>query len=228
MPQNYEHKSVGVSEVNIDELKFSKFVRNVHLNLSDTDKNYQDGLYISQVNTVSLKEYVMYKSEYCRRYHTSKCSECGNLINMAAHIDNEGILKVSEVYKKQFPKSKYQSDKVVRRLMQLPVVILKNRYLYVTEQRPEIHYQTLNDWIEKTMPKTDTEKKLDKQTLKSLCELASTESDRKLIQSAATWDMSGKKAKQVYGIENHSQKLNQVKEAIANYQEIHEEIMKLC
>ena len=53
--QNYEHKSVGVSEFNIDELKFSKFVRNVRLNLSDTEKKYQDGLYISQVNTVSLE-----------------------------------------------------------------------------------------------------------------------------------------------------------------------------
>ena len=40
--------------------------------------------------------------------------------------------------------------------------------------------------------------------------------------------MSGKKAKQVYGIRNHSQKLNPVKEVIANYQEIHEEIMKLA
>ena len=37
----------------------------------------------------------------------------------------------------------------------------------MTEQRPEIHYHTLNDWIEKAMPKTDTEKKLDKQTLKN-------------------------------------------------------------
>jgi hypothetical protein len=46
---------VGVSEFNIDELKFSKFVRNVRLNLSDTEKKYQDGLYISQVNTVSLE-----------------------------------------------------------------------------------------------------------------------------------------------------------------------------
>ena len=78
------------------------------------------------------------------------------------------------------------------------------------------------------MPKTDTEKKLDKQTLKSLCELASTESDRKLIQSAATWDMSGKKVQASIWYGNHSQKLNQVKEAIANYQEIHEEIMKLA
>lgn len=78
------------------------------------------------------------------------------------------------------------------------------------------------------MPKTDTEKKLDKQTLKSLCELASTESDRKLIQSAATWDMSGKKAQASIWYGNHSQKLNQLKEAIANYQEIHEEIMKLA
>lgn len=227
MSQNLEHMSVGVSDF-IGEVKFSKFVCNVRSNLSDVGKNCENGLYISHLNTVSLKEYVVYRSEYCRRYHTSKCSECSNLVNMASHIDHEGILKVSEVYKRQFHESKYQSDKAIRRLMQLPVVILRNGYLFVTDLRPGIHYRTLIDWIKKTMPSTDTQKKLDKQTLKSLCELASTESDRKLTRSAATWDMSGRKAKQTYGIDDHTQKLTEVKEAIANYQKIQNEIMNLA
>lgn len=46
-------------------------------------------------------------------------------MNMASHIAQEGIVKVSEVYRRQFREAKYQSDKAVRRLLQLPCVIFK-------------------------------------------------------------------------------------------------------
>ena len=49
--------------------------------------------------------------------------------------------------------------------------------------------------------KDDIEHNLDKKTLKSLYELASTKSDRKLIQAAGTWGMSGKQARNTYCIE---------------------------
>ena len=52
--------------------------------------------------------------------------DCPALTNLASEILQKGIVKVSEVFKVQFP-SKYQSDKAVRRLMQLPVVILKGK-----------------------------------------------------------------------------------------------------
>ena len=95
------------------------------------------------MNVVSLEEYITYRFEYCKRYHREHCSECILLINMASHIAQEGIVKVSEVYRRQFPEANYQSDKAVRRLLQLPCVIFKQGNLYVTELRPELHYKTL-------------------------------------------------------------------------------------
>ena len=77
------------------------------------------------------------------------------------------------------------------------------------------------------MPDEKSVKHMSKETLKSLCELASTESDRRLIQSAATWGLSGKQANKKYGIDNNTLKINQVKEAIVNAQETHDEIIKL-
>ncbi|XP_068761299.1 uncharacterized protein [Montipora capricornis] len=180
------------------------------------------------MTAVSLEEYRRYRAEYCTRYHKEQCVECDALINMALHISQKGIVKVFDVYKSQFPEKKYQSDKAVRRLMQLPVVIFKQQHLYVTELRSDVDYKTFVDWIARTMPDEKSVKHMSKETLKSLCELASTESDRRLIQSAATWGLSGKQAKKKYGIDNNTLKINQVKEAIANAQEIHDEIIKLA
>lgn len=160
-------------------------------------------------------------------YHKEQCVKCDALINMALHISQKGIVKVSDVYKSQFPEKKYQSDKAVRRLMQLPVVIFKQQHLYVTELRSDVDYKTFVDWIARTMPDEKSVKHMSKETLKSLCELASTESDRRLIQSAATWGLSGKQANKKYGIDNNTLKINQVKEAIVNAQETHDEIIKL-
>ncbi|CAH3159030.1 unnamed protein product [Porites lobata] len=84
-----------------------------------------DQLRFSRMTAVSLEEYRRYRAEYCTRYHKEQCVECDALINMALHISQKGIVKVSDVYKSQFPEKKYQSDKAVRRLMQLPVVIFK-------------------------------------------------------------------------------------------------------
>lgn len=78
------------------------------------------------------------------------------------------------------------------------------------------------------MPGKEIEKKLDKQTLKSLCELASTESDRKLMQSVATWGMSAKQARKTYGIDDHSSKTRQVQEAMARAEDIRQSTMELA
>ena len=229
LPTESQGKSVGAVDT-IDEKKFCDFIQKARSGLSDVIKCYHNsGLYISRMNVVSLEEYTTYRSEYCKRYHKKQCSECTSLTKMASHIAQEGIVKVSEVYRRQFPDGNYQSDKAVRRLMQLPCVIFKVEYLYVMELRPELNYRTLIDWIGKTMPgKGNIERKLEKETLKSLCELASNESDRKLIQAAATWGMTGKQARNIYGIEEYSCKVRGVKEAIANVQEIRNEIMKLA
>ena len=125
LPTKSQGKSVGAVET-IDEKKFHHFILKARSGLSELSKCCQDcGLYISQMNVVSLEEYITYRFEYCKRYHKENCSECISLMNTASHIAQEGIVKVSEVYRRQFPEAKYQSDKAVRRLLQLLCVIFK-------------------------------------------------------------------------------------------------------
>ena len=167
-----QKKSVGANST-IDSRHFHDFVCNIRLNLTDiSEQSIRQGLYVSRMKSVSLEEYSAYRAKYCMMYHKNQCSACLPLMNMASHIIQEGIVKVSEVYKREFPATKYQSDKAVRRLIQLPVVILKLEHLFVTELKPDLDYRTLIDWIKKTMPGKEVDSKLDKCTLRSLCELA--------------------------------------------------------
>ena len=153
------------------ENEIHDFILKAYSGLSEHNKCYQDCGQISQMN-------ITYRFEYCKGYHKEHSSECSSLVNMASHMAQEGIVKVSEIYRRQFPEAKYQSN---------ISVIFKQGNLYVSELRPELHYKKLIHRRGKTMPgKDDIERKLDKQTLKSLCELAATESDRKLIQVAGT------------------------------------------
>ena len=109
------------------------------------------------MTAVSLEPYQTNRAESCTRYHNEKCTECSALNKMASHILQEGIVKVCDLYKRQFPSHKYQSDKAVRRLMQLPVVIFKQEFLFVTAYRPMLDYRKM-DWSTKLLPGKEIEK----------------------------------------------------------------------
>ena len=223
-----ETSSVGITRV--DEEKFTRFTHNVRLNLSNFDKFSSNGMYISLMTSVNLSEYVTYRTEYCKRYHKEMCIECKTLVQAATYILKDGIVKVSDVFKifSSTTACKYKSDKAVRRLMQLPVVIFKLKQLFVTENAPGVDYSRMIEWITKVMPMEYIDNTLNKQTLKSLCELASTESDRKLMKAVATWDMSAKQAKRKYGVDDHARKLLQVQEALAIANDINESVLALA
>ena len=133
----------------VDEEKFTKFTWKVHPGLSDLSKCTRgNGMYISMMTSVSLQEYITYRTEFCARFHKKNCMECPALTNIASQILQKGIVKVSQVFKMQFPSSKYQSEKAVRRMMQLPVVIFKGDNLFVTDLRSDVIYEKMVGWID--------------------------------------------------------------------------------
>ena len=100
-------ESVGKSGT-VDEEKFTKFTCNVRSGLSDLSKCTRgNGMYVSTMTSVSLQEYVTYRTEFCARFHKTNCMDCPALTNLASEILQKGIVKVSEVFKVQFPSSKY-------------------------------------------------------------------------------------------------------------------------
>jgi hypothetical protein len=223
-------KSSLVVSTDFDEEKYETFVANVRLKLSDVRLcRLEDGLYVSLISVVSLKEFVIYRGEYCKRCHNSHCTECLVLINMASYILKEGIAKVSEVFKMQFLNKIYKSDKAVQRLLQLPVVIVKGEFLFVTEKRPDVNYKILLELLPKMLPaEREVGSRISKETLRTLCQLASTESDRKLLKYIATWGQSAKQAKLAYSIDDNVRKVQQVNQAMLMANEIQKSVMELA
>ena len=72
------------------------------------------------------------------------------------------------------------------------------------------------------------EVELARRPLRTLCQLASTESDRKLLKYIATWGQSAKQAKLAYGIDDNVRKVQQVNQAMLMANEIQKSVMELA
>jgi hypothetical protein len=85
--------------------------------------------------------------------------------------------------------------------MQLPVAVfrIKNK-LYVAENRPDMNYIRFLKFLNMLVPVELMQKGISRENLNILCELASSEKDKKLIRVAATTKFSATRAKKELGI----------------------------
>ncbi|XP_028517481.1 uncharacterized protein LOC114575920 [Exaiptasia diaphana] len=120
--------------------------------------------------------------------------------------------------------------------MKLPVVVFRVgeigfQKLYVVEKHEDIDYQKMVRLIDNFTLQTKLENGgIRKETLRSLCNLASTESDRKLIQFAAceASKYSNKKAQNAFGIQSVSKLKDDVRNALNEAKRIREEVAELA
>ena len=165
--------------------------------------------------------------KYCKETHSSDCLECSSLVGVAKDILENELVEVSSVFRKYFPKVQYQSSKATRRLMQLSVVVFNlfesekpsNGKLYLMEQKEGVDYGHMINLMRKAVHKSNMLKNngtMTKELLRGLCQLASTESDRKLINFAVceSQGLSSKKARSKFGIHNYSSLQTNVYEAL--------------
>ena len=157
-----------------------------------------EGRYISKIEHLSLKEFVLIRRMFCEKHHLTKtCQECSKLISAAQTILEKGITLLKDVFVKHFLKdsSKYKTDKAIRRLVQLPVAIIpiysktkKSTTLYVTEKNSNINYQVFEQFTQSYVEVENqghVKTELSKKTLAMICKLASSEKDRCLIKYTA-------------------------------------------
>ena len=208
------------------ELCYVKYINYVDVNLSQDYKF--DNIYISHVKDLTLEEFIKARKIYCRlQGHGQQCY-CRSLINAAEEIHLHNICQMAFVYKKHFNHLQYKSDKAVRQLMQLPVVVfpIKNK-LFITEYSHGRDYKKLSKFIEDLVPENKCES-LSKEEMKLLCSLASSEKDRKLIRVAATSGSSVSQSKAKFGIENISVEREAVYAAIKELKAIRNAIEELA
>lgn len=196
-----------------------------------------DGIYQSLLSGLTILQFVKARTAYCLKYHALGCSECNSLIQAANEIISCGIADVADTFRKCFPSVKYSSYNAKRRFLQLPVVIFEisrqgkgSQRLCMIEQQTGVNYVTFVSLFHKLIPSGVTAGGINKATLDGLCNLASTESDKKLIKYAAcaARNLSAEKASRDYGISNYGKLRTEVEEALQKACEIRNEVMEIA
>ncbi len=213
-----EHTATGLKTL------FKRYSMYLKTNLTDNIKK-TDNLYLSRIQDLSLEEFVVARRTYCQKTHNQiNCSCCMPLINFALEIMDHSVVLLSVCFRKCFS-SVYKSDKAIRRIMQLPVAVFRaNERLFVTEYTPNMNYEKFTKFYSLLVPQTTMQKGISKESLKMLCDLSSSEKDKKLIRVAATAHLSAKQARKELGISDLAKERKAVSEAIEEFQDIRDAV----
>ena len=164
----------------------------------------------------------------CHDIHGDKtCDKCKSVVMASSKIAEKGIIPLSALYRQCFG-SMYKADKAIRHVIQLPVIIFRSfNKLFVTEFVDKVDFLKLTECISKYIPQQKLSTGINRESLQFLCELTSTEKDRRLVKVAACQGMSANEAKEV-GVSNLNEAKGMVFEAVQEYQEIKRAVNKIA
>ena len=108
------------------------YKNNLQHNLSDFNV-INSNIYISKIKDFTLKEYYSARRYICSHTH-NQCT-CDSMLQVAETVLTEGIVSMSEIFKKAFPDVTYHPRNAKRRLLQMPLVAVRVRTkLFLMEQ----------------------------------------------------------------------------------------------
>lgn len=205
--------------------KYAKYVKQ---NLTDGCKVTED-MYVTHLKDIKLNEYVVAVKKYCSIFHVAQeCSKCELILKVAGDLMDSGIVPLPALYRKHF-RSTYKSDKAIRRVIQLPVVIFRAfGQLFVTEYVEDVDFTKLASCVSHFVPEESLTSGMSRESLKVLCELASSEKGRRLIRVAASHGQTGNQARKSMGISNLHAERERVKEAVKEYEEIKKAVNEIA
>ena len=205
----------------------SKFKKYTNKNLTDGCKLDSD-TFVTHIKDMTLNEYSVAVKINCESLHNVKsCSKCKPVLEAIAEICEKGIVPLSTLYRQCFG-SVYKSDKAIRRIIQFPVVIFRCfSQLFVTEYVDGLNFAKLVSCVAKYLPQSKICAGINKENLKLLCEMASSEKDKRLIRVASCQGMSGNEAKRL-GVSNLNKEKMKVSEAMQDYLDIKQAVNKIA
>jgi hypothetical protein len=121
--------------------------------------------------------------------------------------------------------------------MQIPVVILQmklgnacSQKLYVVENVADFNAENFRVLAQTLLPKPSPDSGITKATLRDLCKLATTESDRLLIKYACCkgQNVSSNTASSLYGFSNFQEEESRIMNAVDEINELHEAVNALA
>lgn len=209
-----ENVTVGYENDLHEQRCLDKYAKYVKQNLTDGCKVTED-MYVTHLKDIKLNEYVVAVKKYYSIFHVAQeCSKCELILKVAGDLMDSGIVPLPALYRKHF-RSTRKSDKAIRRVIQLPVVIFRAfGQLFVTEYVEDVDFTKLASCVSHFVPEKSLTSGMSRESLKVLCELASSEKDRRLIRVAASHGQTGNQARKSMGISNLRAERERVKEAV--------------
>ena len=239
----YKESQLGEKMTEECQLLYERYLFHVKSNLSEQVKHLcSENVYLSSVKDITLNQFIVVRKWYCKFHHKNvtfqTCVKCQQLILLAEMIRDEVFCELSSLYRKIFPNLKYQSDKAIRKLMQLPVVIFKlqlhgpgSQKLYICERRQMVDYKAFSQLCHAVLSSNQKQEKgLTREAMDVLCSLASTESDRRLIKYSVckSQGLSAKAALQKFGFNDFHKKEEDILRAVEEAKTIRQAVMQLA
>ena len=176
----------------------SKFKKYTNKNLTDGCKINSD-TFVTHVKDMKLNEYSVAVKSNCENLHNVRSSsKCKPVLEAIDKIRDKGIVPL---YRQCFG-SVCKSDKAIRRIILFPVIIFRCfNQLSVTEYVHELNFTKPASCVANYLLQRKLRSEINKKDLKLLCEVASTEKDKRLIRVVSYQGMSGNEAKHL-GVSN--------------------------
>ena len=109
---------------------------------------YKSSVYLNQ------NKYILARKTVCTRNHSTSCTECSSLLNIAQTVIDNGYTVLSEAFGNTFPGIKYTAKVARRRLLQMPLVSIvvgipsTGRSLsYLLECQDGVNYQAIQQLL---------------------------------------------------------------------------------
>ena len=82
-------------------------------------------IYVTPVTDVTLLDDIQARAMYCELHHFKKPCICKPMIQAALILIEKGIHSVTSLYRTVFPDQVHQSQHAKRKLLQMPLVIIR-------------------------------------------------------------------------------------------------------
>ena len=182
-------------------------------------KMISEGIWISKVTTLTLKDYCNARKIYCLSKHNPNCTRCDCLLRAAQIILDNTICSLSFVFKSVYPETTYNLEAAKSRILQLPVVAIRigspssgTSEIKVMEHMSGIDYVKLRTILSVNPKAGSTQPVMTKEEVRHILSFAQNRREREtvLYTFCKTAGVSATSARKIYGIENLDQRMKKV------------------
>lgn len=190
-------------------------------------------IYVSSINNISLKDYILARRTVCTQKHPPTCVECDCLLMVAQNIADNGYVTMSEAFRRSFPDIKYTAEIARRKFLQMPLVVgdpsSGTSCSYLLEHQPGTDYNAIHQ-ILSVQKEPSKQPGITKASLREILSLAQSDRERELIRYTAyvSGQFSQTSARKLLGLDNMKRRTAEIERCTKEAKEIREAIDEMA